>query len=65
MKEARDAKQVDLLFLGDSITQGWEGAGKATWDEYYAGRNALNLGYCGDRTQHLIWRLLNGELQRT
>ena len=62
VKEAKGAEQVDLLFLGDSITHGWEGAGKSTWDKYYAGRKALNLGYGGDRTQHLNWRLLNGEL---
>ncbi|MFT5106344.1 MAG: arylsulfatase A-like enzyme/lysophospholipase L1-like esterase [Pseudoalteromonas tetraodonis] len=62
IKEARNAKQVDLLFLGDSITHGWEGQGKQTWEKYYAGRNALNLGYGGDRTQHLNWRLLNSEL---
>ena len=62
VKEARNAKDVGILFLGDSITHGWEGAGKATWEKYYAKRNALNLGFGGDRTQHLNWRLLNGEL---
>ena len=62
VKEARAAKKVDLLFVGDSITHAWEGAGKETWEKYYAPRNALNLGFGGDRTQHLLWRLLNGEL---
>ncbi len=57
--EAGDAK---LVFLGDSITQGWEGAGKEAWDEHFAGHNALNLGFSGDRTEHLIWRLRNGKL---
>ncbi|MDP0492591.1 MAG: sulfatase-like hydrolase/transferase [Verrucomicrobiota bacterium JB023] len=53
----------DLIFIGDSITQGWEGKGKATWEEYYGDRKALNLGFSGDRTQHVIWRLNNGELR--
>jgi beta-glucosidase len=54
---------VDLLFIGDSITQGWEGAGKATWDKYYAGRNGVNLGIGGDRTQHVLYRLDNGNVE--
>jgi beta-glucosidase len=54
--------QVDLVFLGDSITQGWEGNGKAVWQRYYAHRKALNLGIGGDRTQHVLWRLEHGNL---
>ncbi|QDU98111.1 platelet-activating factor acetylhydrolase IB subunit [Lignipirellula cremea] len=54
---------ADLLFIGDSITQGWEGSGKAVWAEYYGKRNAVNLGIGGDRTQHVIWRLDNGNLE--
>lgn len=54
--------KVDLLFLGDSITDGWRGKGKAVWEKYYAARNALNLGIGGDRTQHVLWRLQNGEV---
>ncbi|MDX9972440.1 MAG: DUF1080 domain-containing protein [FCB group bacterium] len=53
---------VDLLMIGDSITHGWEGAGKATWDKYYGDRNAVNIGYSGDQTQHVLWRFENGEL---
>ena len=54
---------VDLVFIGDSITQGWEGAGKGVWAEYYGKRNAVNLGISGDRTQHVIWRLDNGNFK--
>ncbi|MBT7215195.1 MAG: sulfatase-like hydrolase/transferase, partial [Verrucomicrobia bacterium] len=53
-------KPHDLLFIGDSITQGWEGSGKETWEKYYGNRRALNLGISGDRTEHVIWRLDNG-----
>ncbi len=48
---------VELIFLGDSITQGWEAEGQAVWDEFYGQRKALNLGFSGDRTQHVLWRL--------
>lgn len=53
---------VDLIFLGDSITQGWEGAGKNVWTEFYGQRNAVNLGISGDRTQHVLWRLDHGNI---
>ncbi|HEY4308038.1 MAG TPA: platelet-activating factor acetylhydrolase IB subunit [Pirellulales bacterium] len=58
------AKQgdVDLIFLGDSITQGWEGAGKDVWTKYYGDRKAMNAGIGGDRTQHVLWRLENGNI---
>ncbi|MEE2641052.1 MAG: GDSL-type esterase/lipase family protein [Planctomycetota bacterium] len=54
---------VDLVFIGDSITQGWEGRGKKVWAKFYGKRNAVNLGIGGDRTQHVIWRLDNGNLE--
>jgi len=54
---------IDLIFVGDSITQGWEGAGKAVWETYYGHRKALNLGIGGDRTQHVLWRLDHGNLE--
>jgi beta-glucosidase len=53
---------VDLIFIGDSITQGWEGAGKKVWEEHYGKRNAVNLGISGDRTQHVLWRLDHGNI---
>ncbi len=53
---------VDLLMIGDSITQGWENEGKTVWQQYYADRNAVNLGYGGDRTENVLWRLQHGEV---
>lgn len=53
---------VDLVFMGDSITHGWEGGGKEVWQQYYSARKPLNLGIGGDRTQHVLWRLENGNL---
>lgn len=53
---------VDVMFIGDSITQGWEGTGKATWDKLFAPLKAANFGFSGDRTEHVLWRLENGEM---
>lgn len=53
---------VDLIFIGDSITQGWEGEGKDAWAQFYGDRNAVNLGIGGDQTQHVLWRLDNGNI---
>jgi beta-glucosidase len=54
---------VDLLFIGDSITHSWENTGKEIWDAYYAPRNAVNMGFGGDRTQHVLWRLDNSNFK--
>jgi len=53
---------VDLIWIGDSITHSWEEEGKDIWARYYASRNAVNLGCSGDRTQNVLWRLQNGEI---
>jgi lysophospholipase L1-like esterase len=57
------AKQgnVNLLFLGDSITEGWKY--NSTWKRHYEPRHAANFGIGGDRTQHVLWRIQNGELE--
>jgi beta-glucosidase len=56
----------DVVFIGDSITQGWEGnspnGGKNVWEKYYARRKCLNFGVGGDRTQHVLWRFEHGQL---
>lgn len=64
------AKQggVDVLFLGDSITDFWRrddkrSGGKKIWDANFAPLKAANFGISGDRTQHVLWRLENGELE--
>ena len=54
---------IDLLFLGDSITAGWKKTGKDVWDRFYGARNAVNFGIGGDRTQHVLWRIENGEIE--
>jgi lysophospholipase L1-like esterase len=53
---------VDLIFIGDSITQRWEQDGRHVWDKYYRPRNAVNLGIDGDRTQQVLWRLDHGNI---
>lgn len=67
LAEAR-SRPIDLVWLGDSITENWEHHGPPAWQDfapiwqhYYGHRNALNLGFKGDATSHLLWRLMNGE----
>ena len=53
---------VDLLFIGDSITQGWEEDGRRVWDTFYGRRQAVNLGFNSDQTDNVLWRLQHGEI---
>jgi len=53
---------IDVAFIGDSITQGWESSGRAAWDASFAPLKAANFGFSGDRTQHVLWRIQNGEV---
>ncbi|MDZ4754999.1 MAG: GDSL-type esterase/lipase family protein [Phycisphaerae bacterium] len=71
VRRVQDAKgNVPLVFVGDSITQGWEQSGKRFWDatvdSFAALRGspltALNLGVGGDRTEHVLWRLREAPL---
>ena len=64
-------KKCDLLFVGDSITHWFKKmpwtnektGGMTVWKEYYAHRNAINTGIMADKTQHVLWRLKNGNLK--
>ncbi len=58
----RKGETLDVVFLGDSITHGWEGNGREVFKKLNDDYKILNLGHSGDRTQHLVWRYLNGEL---
>ena len=52
---------AQLVFLGDSITAGW-GSKKEIWDKAFGAYKPANFGIGGDRTQHVLWRIQNGEL---
>jgi lysophospholipase L1-like esterase len=60
-------RKPDLIFIGDSITHfmGGDPGDKtdAVWHEYYEKRNAVNMGFAGDKTENVLWRLQNGELE--
>ncbi len=53
---------IGVLFLGDSITEGWRGV-PHIWEHYFGKYQPANFGYSGDQTQNVIWRLENGELE--
>jgi lysophospholipase L1-like esterase len=54
---ANKPENIDLIFIGDSITEQWRwGNGRPVWEKFYAGR-AIDFGVSGDRTQHVLWRL--------
>jgi beta-glucosidase len=52
----------EIVFIGDSITNYWEGTGREVWQRHYAKYHALNLGFGGDQTEHVLWRLQHGEI---
>ena len=54
--------EFDIVFFGDSITHFWETTGRDSLDELAKTYSILDIGYSGDRTQHLVWRARNGEL---
>jgi len=57
LKRAKEGN-IDILFLGDSITEGW--GGNAVWQKHYALLKAANFGIGGDTTQNVLWRITTG-----
>ncbi|MBQ9370942.1 MAG: hypothetical protein IJU03_02010 [Thermoguttaceae bacterium] len=63
-KERMEQGDVDLLWVGDSITHFWETNGKEVWEKYYGGRKAMNFAISGDRTGHVLWRMANSPMDK-
>jgi lysophospholipase L1-like esterase len=61
-RAGKNPGDYDIEFIGDSITEGWEGAGRNVWQEFYGKRKVINMGVGGDRTQHVLWRFEQGQL---
>ena len=61
---ANSNRNYDVVFVGDSITDFWEREHRNRWNHWfsYGKLRALNLGFSADRTEHVLWRLENGEL---
>jgi len=53
---------INVVFVGDSITENWSKAGKGIWKKTFAPMKALNLGIASDTTQGVLYRMQNGEL---
>lgn len=60
--EGFKGKTVDVVMLGDSITHFWEWKHPESWTRFTNGKTVLNLGYGGDKTENVIWRIEHGEL---
>jgi lysophospholipase L1-like esterase/dienelactone hydrolase len=64
----RTAGKIDVYFLGDSITRRWGTSDEQykdlydNWKKNFTGWNAADFGWGADQTQHMLWRLQNGEL---
>jgi beta-glucosidase len=63
-RELAATGRYDVVFIGDSITHGWERRGTNVWAKNFADGKyrALNCGISGDRTEHVLWRLNRGQL---
>jgi lysophospholipase L1-like esterase len=59
----RNANNVTVVFYGDSITEGWGGAGREVFDRLYAPLGTANYGIGGDRTEHLLFRISDLEVE--
>jgi lysophospholipase L1-like esterase len=61
---SRDKSNIELVFIGDSITHQWEeeAYGLPIWSSYFDEETTLNLGFDSDKTQHVLWRIDHGEL---
>jgi lysophospholipase L1-like esterase len=57
------AGNIDLLFVGDSITDLWDDRAKPVWDANFGALKPANFGISGDTTQGVLWRMQNGELE--
>ena len=63
-KQRMEQGDVDLLWVGDSITHFWEGTGKEVWNKFYGDRKAMNFAISGDRTGHVLWRMANSPMDK-
>lgn len=61
MHTRNNASNIQLIFQGDSITEGWDWMANSLWNEHYGSRGAVNYGIGGDSTQHVLFRIQNGE----
>lgn len=57
-----EAVKPDILMIGDSITHGWDG-NMEIWESHFGEYSMVNMGFGGDRTQHVLWRLNHGEIK--
>jgi lysophospholipase L1-like esterase len=62
IKRSLQTQRYRVLFLGDSLTERFPQDAPQVWNEHMVPRMILNAGVNGDRTEHLLWRLRQGNL---
>lgn len=69
LEAVKTQPDAQLLLIGDSITNNYDKANppdedfQPTWKQFYQPRMALNLGFSGDTTANVLWRLDHGEVE--
>lgn len=62
VREQLVGKDCGILFVGDSITEGWEREGAECWKKLFLPMKAVNFGVSGDRTESMLWRMKDTDL---
>jgi beta-glucosidase len=62
LDQSKKMSAIDLIFDGDSITDYWMGKGRAIWEKHYGKLNPFDFGISGDKTENILWRLQNGQV---
>ena len=57
-----NGSRIEIVFMGSSSIERWGTTGQQLWNTKFAPLGAVNYGIGGDRTEHVLWRLQNGEV---
>ncbi len=63
LAQKRRMKKIEMVMIGDSITHSWEDRGKKVFNQFFKHHKVLNLGFSGDRTENVLWRIRNGAVE--
>lgn len=64
VKQSHIAGHIDVLWIGDSLTDHWRSEGRWIWAREFGHLRTLNFGVAGDRIQNVLWRITHGEIDQ-